>query len=287
LTLCLSRGEEFLNYAILKPRRVLLLDLENRPCGVKARLALMAKPASGDSEVFVYAPEALSESEASVSVEGMAYLRAMISETQPDVLIIDTWRLFIRGDENSQETIVTALKTLSSIRKSRGKLGIILVHHLRKERLESPIKLIEDPHSWVEGVSGHHALVGHVDACYGLERRPNDGEEQIVFGGIARNYAPCTLLLEDDEETLRFEVASGEEAAAQVMTAKEREFWLIARQKQRFTYTELVRAAKTTNKKALSSMLRKAFSHELMMKTGKNYQVLAVTGTGGTGHENE
>jgi hypothetical protein len=34
--------------------------------------------------------------------------------------------------------------------------------------------------------SGHHALVSHVDACYGLEREIDEnGNELIVFGGVA------------------------------------------------------------------------------------------------------
>ncbi len=131
----------------------------------------------------------------------------MIQKTQADVLIIDPWRLWLGADENDAERVVKGLRALSSLRESRPTLTIIIIHHVRKDRSDFPRKLLTDPNLWVESVSGHHALPSHVDACYGLERqREGNGEDLIVFAGIARNTDPRVLLLEDDEETLRFEV---------------------------------------------------------------------------------
>ncbi len=88
----------------------------------------------------------------------------------------------------------------TAFREFNPLLTIIVVHHVRKDRFESPRNLLADARLWIESVSGHYALASHVDACFGLERqRDNDGEEWIAFGGIARNTEPRTMLLEDDE----------------------------------------------------------------------------------------
>jgi hypothetical protein len=194
----------------------------------------------------------------------------MLESSEADVLIIDTWRLFVGRDENKSEVIIDALKQLSILRQELPNLALVIVHHLRKEKSDSPLHLRSDPYAWVEGVSGHHALVSHVDACFGLEREKDDF---IVFGGIARNSATCTQLLEEDIDTLRFEVANGEEAAKMVMTPKEWEFWDTAKKMKRFTFTELKNKAATKNKKALSLMLRKAEEHGILSRDGGLYVV--------------
>jgi hypothetical protein len=213
LTLDLTRGQTFLGYRIPAARRVLLIDLENRPVGVKARFTAMSSPDPSDDRICIYAPETLADDGVNVTPQGMARLEALTAQTSPDVLIIDTWRLFAGGDENDAGVVVRALKALADIRRRRPPLAVILVHHLRKST-DALVKLREDPHSWVESVSGHHALVGHVDACFGLEREVDQLDSRIVFGGVARNTATSALLLDEDDVTLRFSVCSGEDVHA-------------------------------------------------------------------------
>lgn len=203
LALELSRAQPFLgHYLIAKARRVLVMDFENRPAGAKARFAAMSEPEESDRGIYVYAPETLAENAVDTTTRGIERLKKLIVEANPDVVIIDTWRLFVGGNENEAADVVAALKALSAVRRERPKLAIILVHHLRKEQGDRSARLRGDPSAWVENVSGHHALVGHVDACYGLEREIDPtGEELIVFGGVARNAATSALLLEEDTHT--------------------------------------------------------------------------------------
>jgi hypothetical protein len=69
-------------------------------------------------------------------------------------------------------------------------------------------------------------------------------------------------------------VSSGYDAALAVMTPKELDLWNAAQGLERFTFTELLKHAGTTNWKALASMLRKAVSHYVMKKDGNDYLVL-------------
>ena len=148
---------------------------------------------------------------------------------------------------------------------------------MRKDRVESPRNLLADPRLWIESVSGHYALASHVDACFGLERqRDEGGEEWIAFGGIARNTEPRTLLLEDDEESLRFEVRRGEDVLEVVLTKRERDIWKTAATMKRFGFNSLATRAGVTNRKAVSSMLKKAESHGLIARSGKEYVVTGV-----------
>jgi hypothetical protein len=276
MTLDLSRGQPFLgHFTIRRPRRVAVLDLENRPNVVRARFASMSLPDAGDEMVCICAAETLAEDSVNASPPGMKLLETFLKHANADVLIIDTWRLFAGGDENDAAAVVAALKALSTIRQNRPQLGIILVHHLRKERTNGRVRLREDPFTWVESVSGHHALVGHVDACYGLEREiDGKGDELIVFGGVARNAATSTLLLEEDDQTLLFSVRSGLDAAVATMTPAELDLWNCADKLKKFAFTELVKEAGTKNKKAVGKMLRKAQDHGILQKNGALYVVV-------------
>src|SRR5262249_24452845 len=157
LALSVSRSEAFLNHRVSSPRSVLLVDLENRAVGVNARFEVMAEPHPGDARIYVYAPETLSQDRINASVDGVARLHAFVERSGADLVVVDTWRLFCGGDENSPEATVKALKALSSLRARNSRLSVVVVHHLRKERMDAPTRLTEDAHSWVESVSGHHA----------------------------------------------------------------------------------------------------------------------------------
>jgi AAA domain len=241
-------GAPFLGMDVPTRRRVLIVDLENKAGAIRDRLVRMAGGASAPG-LFVWSARSLSEDVINATPEGISRLLQMIEKTAAEVLIIDPWRLWLGKDENNAEEVVRGLRALFSLRESYPLLTIIIVHHVRKEKFESPRKLLADPRLWVESVSGHHALISHVDACYGLERqREDDGEEWIVFGGIARNTDPRTLLLEDDEDTLRFEVRHSEDALEAVLTKKEREIWSAAVKLANFGFNELAETAGATNR---------------------------------------
>ncbi|HEY6337121.1 MAG TPA: AAA family ATPase [Candidatus Sulfotelmatobacter sp.] len=279
MILNLSAATPFLGMAVPTPRRVLLIDLENKPWSIKDRLLRMAPQASASIDTaFIWCADSLAGNTLNSKPEGIKKLQSLLDQTGAEVLFIDPWRLWLGGDENNSEETVKGLAALSQLRKDRPTLTVVIVHHVRKERFESPTRLMRDPSLWVENISGHHALVSHVDACYGLDRQEHGEEEVLVFGGVARNVDPRTLLLNDDPESLRFEVAATEEAALATMTPKEKEIWGRIRMiKDRFTWTEAFGAAKTTNRKSVSSVLKKAEGHGLIKKNDTGYRVVKLS----------
>src|SRR5262249_34546405 len=108
---------------------------------------------------------------------------------------------------------------------------------------------------------------GHVDSICGLERHEREGEEMVIFGGVARNVAPRSILLSDDPDSLRFDVLATEDAARIAMTEKEWNLWERAKQKGQFTWSDFLSVAGTKNKKLISSMLKKAEAHGLIKKS--------------------
>jgi KaiC/GvpD/RAD55 family RecA-like ATPase len=276
MAFAIESGTRFLGMDVQGQRRVLIVDLENRPAAIQDRLVRMAGVGVSAPGLFIWSAHSLSEDVVNATSDGVAKLKGMIEETGADVLIIDPWRLWLGKDENNAEEVVHGLRMLSSLRDSNPRLTIVVVHHVRKERFESPRKLLEDPRLWVESVSGHHALLSHVDSCYGLERQRDekDGEEWIVFGGVARNTDPRTLVLEDDEDSLRFEVRQGEAVLETVLTAKELEIWKTAAQLKQFGFNELLNKAGVKNRKAASRMLKQAESHGLIVRSEKGYSVI-------------
>ena len=275
LALNLSAGEPFLGHRIPRPRKVLIVDLENRPAVACTRIKKMTPYRNSDENITLYAPETLSTSLIGIDGDGLRWFQELINKISPDVIVIDTWRLLIGAkDENKSDVVVEALKQLAQLREKRPQLVIMIVHHLRKQNTnEGAMSLRVDPYGWVENVSGHHALVSHVDACYGIEREfdKDSGDELIVFGGVARNAATTCTLLEEDEETLLFRAVSGDEALNTILTMAERKIVATARTREKFSFTELCKIAQTTNKKAVSSALRKAESQAVVKKEGVLY----------------
>jgi hypothetical protein len=273
LALSLVDAQPFLGMAVPTPRRVLLLDLENGGRGLRDRLIKMSATTAAKDLLFVAFSDTLADPKLTNTAEGLDHLRDLLNRTGAEVLIIDPWRLWLGGDENDSAQVVNGLKALSELRRDHPTLTIIIVHHVRKESGESPKKLLEDPRLWTENLSGHHALMSHAHAGYGLERRMEDDEELIVFGGVARNVEPMTLILEEDSATLRFDVCRNEEAALKVMTGTERGLWSTGKSLGSFRFTDLVQASGSKNKKAISGMLKKAQEHGVLVKVGSHYKV--------------
>jgi len=269
VALALVNGESFLGCKVARPLTVLMVDFENRLAALSERFRLMNGSADGYRRLYIWSAASLASDLPDATAEGQKRLLQYVEQVRPDVLIVDPWRLWLGGDENSAPDVVRGLKILASLRERLPHLAVIIVHHVRKEKFENPRQLIADPSLWSDSLSGHHALMSHVDACYGLERT----EDLIVFGGIARNAEPSTLIL-DETEDLRFKVAGNEAAALKVMTDAQTLIWTAATSLRKFTFGALLRKANTTNKKAVIATLRTAENHGLINHAGDQYVVV-------------
>jgi len=275
LALCVTRGQAFLDLKVKRPRRVLYLDFENRPAGIRRNLCKLAEPdARGDERLVVYSPETLSENLVSLAQKrGLEHLAELVDRFRPDLLIIDPWRLFLAGDENKAEVVGHALAVLSEVRRRRPALAVLIVHHLRKQPAAGAdiVRLREQPSVWVEHASGSMAFVGHTDGCFGLEREKAAGDELIVFGGVARSRPAPLLLLDEDEERLSFSPLTGEDAAKTLFTEGERKLWDALEHHGRFTFSDALEITGARSRTTLACMLRKAMGAGLLTREGRVY----------------
>lgn|SRR5574343_16366 len=62
----------------------------------------------------------------------LARLRQLVVELDIGLVVLDTWATSNSGDENDNQTVSAAVRSLNTIREVRKGVSFLLVHHLRK-----------------------------------------------------------------------------------------------------------------------------------------------------------
>ena len=269
-------GAEFLGQPILRGGRVLYIDLESQEADAYARFAKIAGEHWGQVRacIKVHTVRTLADSKVGVDEKGLEYLRSVVRAFKADVLIIDTWRLFVGGKE-SGAAVVESLRALHKVRSENPKLAIVLLHHLRKRTSgKAGLSLVDDPQGWVEEASGSLAFIAHTDAAFGLEREGRSGSERYIFNGSRRSGTAPLLVLKSDEDTLRFESVGKTEARTELLSSAQHDLW--CKLPDQFTWAEAQKIAGGPNGKSLlSGTLRLARECKLLDKPDRgHYQKL-------------
>lgn len=258
LSVAVARGHEadFLGLRVHKHVPVLYIDLESHPVDARDRFMKIAGEHwdSVQDAIHIYCVPSLIDSQVGLTSGGVKKLGEMIEETGAGLMIIDTWRLVFTGKENEADSVMRNLRALDALHSSNPNLTILLLHHLRKRRMgDGPaLRLRTDAQLWLENASGHHALIAHTDASFGLEAETSNVAEIYVFAGVRRNGQPPFLMLRSDDETLRFERLDDVEQAAQlVFTAAQKELW--KKLPERFAWKQAIDMAGGQRKKSLVS----------------------------------
>lgn len=260
LALSLVSATPFFDLEIPQKKRVLYLDIENKPHEVRNRLLSIGQDRAAVDNFVLYTPEELCQNRADLSrADGMSLVLRMFDLAKPDVLVIDTLRLFMgaRWDERRSDQVLMMYNKISELRQRFPRLAVILVHHLRKTDFKTKISLRIDPAGWIEGASGHYSLIGHSEVIWGFDRELQpDGSEQIVFNGKARNLVVPLFLLEDLPD-MSYRRLQGEEFAKGMMSPKEQTAWRRAKELKHFRFDELEKASKIPAR-IVAGMVKKA-----------------------------
>ena len=213
----------------------------------------------------------------------------VVAAFNPDVIIIDSLRLFGLTDLNDPRQVVALLIKLSELRKVRPGLCIILCHHLRKlDQKGRQVKLSHSPEEWIENISGSQALIAHVDSIWGLDVERDDDSDMIVFALVRRNGNQKTLFLAprvDDfgNPIVGFDLLSStdpEIAVSKIFSKKELEAW--EQLPKTFRWKDLLRTCGgETKKKMASKMLSKMRANSLISELDKEYTKIVLTVTVG------
>jgi len=148
-------------------------------------------------------------------------LQYAVQSYQPTLLVIDPLRLATSEDLTDAKKVVPILERASRLQQENTKLGILLVHHLKKGQGDTQLCLKDDPREWIDRSFGSQALLAHVETIIGLEQ----GEErQYTLATVPRSYEPLIWALEKENGSERFAVAQPREQLTMWPT-KLRQHW--------------------------------------------------------------
>ena len=190
---CLATGKKvFGRFEISRERRTLILDRENSPFLIKKRLKQLG--------VTKKAP--IYWRFDSTPIHNKSYKEGLLKTIQKlkvDFLVVDSFRRFHSGDENSSESVAKTFQLISEIKALD--VSVLIVHHLRKQSFvgKSP------PEQMLRGSSD---LIAYPDAILGVKRIV-DGSvislkiEQPAIR-VAEGLTPFILDINSDEDSLGF-----------------------------------------------------------------------------------
>ena len=228
LCLQLAKGGEFWGRP-LRAQAVLYLCLEDTYARIQNRLFRLSEEEMPDNLYFQTACEGLGHGHEEQIEQFLA--------VRPDtgLVVIDTLQKVRTGDANgnvyaSNYRDMSALKSLAD----RHNIGILLVHHQRKDRTDDPF----------DDISGSVALMGGADTSWVLRRRRMSLNAQLHVTGRDMESRALDLRWEDCRWELEQEETS-EELARKAVPAC---VWAVAEfvQQQKCwqgTATELLAAA--------------------------------------------
>ncbi len=132
LAIAAACGQDFLGrFSVPKPVRVLLVQIEDRAVELQKRLlnivtANGSLPAQG--MLHIIPRRSLNLMDEACRKE----FHKVLAQVRPDIVILDVFRRFFRGDVNSPKESAEFLEILDEFRDKYG-CAIVLVHHARKD----------------------------------------------------------------------------------------------------------------------------------------------------------
>lgn len=267
LSIDVSRGERFLGQLNTRRGRVLYVDYENRTHRLKTRGNDLAEGRIVN-EVFFAAYDRIADRDLGLDGDNLERLIRSIQELQPALLVIDPLRLATSTDLLDSGKVVAVLENVSKIQRENPRLGILLVHHLKKGQGDGVVTLRANPRDWVERAFGSQALLAHVETIIGLEQ---DEDRHYTLATVPRSYEPMILALEKQPGSERYAVAGPADQLA-TWPAKQRHHW--EELPAEFSWTE--GAAKVGNS-TLDRVVRRAVPYLLVQDPAtKRYRKLTL-----------
>jgi hypothetical protein len=258
LAIDIGTGGLFLDEYATHAGKVLIVDFENRPIQIQKRAYDLGKNRDM-SNVYVEAYDRASAACRSVSLfgDGAVYLREIIAERQPDVLIIDPLRYAAfseKGKGGGEEGWAMAtIDAIARIQEARPTLAVLCVHHLRKAGEDGGPTLRDDPRSWIEKCFGSQALLAHSDSIWGLACEA----EGYTFATVPRSHEQLTIRLEKGPESERFLLCDDR---LESLSSQQRDYWSTLPDK--FTWTVAIGSG--IPKSSLSRIIRQTKANGML-----------------------
>ena len=161
LGLHIAAGHKWLDFAVTAPRSVLYVDEEMTERLVRRRMQQLVAggtPPAADGHFAVASREGVLFNERG----GHTLLdQVWRADYKPEVVIIDSMRATLIGDENTQLDVIAFWRAVEPL--LRAGLTIIVAHHMRKPRAEGPDAVRHR-------ASGNTAIISGCDSAWAITR---------------------------------------------------------------------------------------------------------------------
>lgn len=178
LAMAVSSGESLGPFQVVRRANVLYID---RECGeYQAALRFQMLEAGGlgcldDCPGLYYSQEPFYLDSHECEMD----LASFVIKHQVGLVIVDTLRRSMRGDENRAEDVTRTLETFDTLRKLQ--CGLVLVHHINKASMSLSGQRLPTDHN----LRGSGALMGAYESILNIQTAQVAGEERqfLVRGG--------------------------------------------------------------------------------------------------------
>ena len=109
----------------VEPLRVLIIDAENGDRELHRRMRSLGLRANDAARIEVY------EASGHDLRRNLHEVEAVLADSKPDLLVLDSWRSLWAGDENDSGEVAKVLDPLRNLIR-RHNAGAVLIHHMRK-----------------------------------------------------------------------------------------------------------------------------------------------------------
>ncbi len=205
LLLCIAAGFPFLNWIIIKPRRILHVQFEVQAHHYHRRVLRMATALGITQDKIGDRFQILNARGLGIyGPEGIKKIELISESVQPDIISFDPLYKIATGAENAAEDLKETLNSFDQLAQATG-AAVLYVHHDPKGN--SGDRDVRDRGA------GSNILGRDYDACITLTPHVSE-QNAAVVESLLRNYRPqesFVALWSEDEETggYRFDLAVG------------------------------------------------------------------------------
>ncbi len=177
--------DDFLGYKIPKPRRSLLLMLEDDPGEYQEKLKRVVGQLDTQGRISIITRDDFYESGIPIDVREQAFKESVLywaEKHKPDLIAIDNLAHVIDAEYSDPKRVHELMKFCYALARDNN-AAVILAAHPKKDNDEAPVSLEDDPGRFFESIMGSSHFINSTGSLWGLERRDADGDGYSVFVG--------------------------------------------------------------------------------------------------------
>jgi hypothetical protein len=187
LALHLASGRSpFLNFTILRPYRVLLIQQEISVGQHRARMERMIKAGQFETGGRLFTFTTTGKQRKLERQEDLAEIKKWIGDCKPDVLLLDPLSSFEQGEENNSRDRKRTVSILNELKATFG-LALVVSHHFSSKVSPDDPLAPKEAGGWFRG---HSAFPDAADTLICLHRLPGQRENS----NLPKSYEDYNLI---------------------------------------------------------------------------------------------